>query len=148
MIRLDVVSVGVVEEADAVVLVLRSPEIPKLLVMEIGLFEARAITIELEQVKTPRPITHHLLLQTAEALGARVSRAVIREFRDKTFFADLILTKADGSEVTIDARPSDVIALALRAGAPILTNLNVLEEAGITEEPHDGDDEIEESTIH
>lgn len=144
MIRLSLLSVGMVEETASVVLVLRAPEQGRLLVMEVGLLEGRAIAIEAEGVKSPRPLTHEMTYRVLEALNATVSQVVIHDFREKTFYANLDLRTADGQEVLIDARPSDAIAVALRAGAPIFATPEVLERAGIDEEESLGeDDELE-----
>lgn len=134
MIRLSLVSVGMVEETASVILVLRAPEQKRLLVMEVGLMEGRAIAIEAEEVKTPRPLTHELTHRVLEALKASVTQVVIHQFRDKTFYANLDLRTAEGVEVLVDARPSDAIALAIRTGAPIFATPEVLETAGIDED--------------
>lgn len=139
MIRLSLVSVGMVEETASVIVVLRAPEQERLLVMEVGLMEGRAIAIEAEGVRTPRPLTHELTHRILEALNATLTQVVIHDFRDKTFYANLDLRTADGTEVLVDARPSDAIALALRAGAPIYATPEVIEAAGIEE-----DDTLEE----
>ncbi|MFZ5817095.1 MAG: bifunctional nuclease family protein [Bacillota bacterium] len=158
MIRLSLLSVGMVEETASVILVLRAPDQGRLLVMEVGLLEGRAIAIEAEGVKTPRPLTHELAHRLLEALNATLSQVVIHDFRDKTFFANLDLRTADGSEVLVDARPSDAIALALRTGAPIFATPEVLERAGIDEEDslddveedgtEDEDDEEDDNILH
>ncbi|MFZ5825944.1 MAG: bifunctional nuclease family protein [Bacillota bacterium] len=143
MIRLSLVSVGMVEETASVILVLRAPEQRRLLVMEVGLMEGRAIAIEAEEVKTPRPLTHELTHRVLEALRATLTQVVIHEFRDKTFYANLDLRTADGAEVLVDARPSDAIALAIRTGAPILATPEVLEMAGIDEDESLDDAELD-----
>jgi len=133
MIRLSLVSVGMVEDTGSVVLVLRAPELARLLVMQVGLLEGRAIALEAEGVKAPRPLTHELTLQVIERLGASISQVNIREFKDQVFFANLVLEQSGGKHVELDARPSDAIALALRSGAPIFTTPEVLADAGIEE---------------
>ncbi len=160
MIRLSLMSVGMVEETTSVILVLRAPEQGRLLVMEVGLMEGRAIALEAEEVKTPRPLTHELTTRVIEALNATLVQVVIREFRDKTFFADLVLRTVDGGEVVIDARPSDAIALALRTGALIYATPEVMETAGLDENesldeeepegidaPEEDDDEDDEGSV-
>lgn len=148
-------SVGMVEEAASVVLILRAPEQARILIMEVGLLEGRAIALLNEGIQTPRPLTHELLGSVIEQLGAEVTEVHIREFKEKTFFANLVLTRADGTRVEVDARPSDAIALALRNGAPIYASDTVMEVASIEEaevaadeeddlEPVDVDDEEEE----
>lgn len=158
MIRLSLVSVGMVEETASVIVVLRAPEQGRMMVMEVGLMEGRAIAIEAEEVKTPRPLTHELTHRVLEALGATLSQVVIHDFRDKTFYANLDLRTADGAEVLVDARPSDAIALAIRTGAPIFATPEVLETAGIDEEESlddvelgasdDVDDDEDDNILH
>lgn len=156
MIRLSLVSVGMVEETASVILVLRATEQGRLLVMEVGLMEGRAIAVEAEGIKTPRPLTHELTHRVLEALNANLTQVVIYDFRDKTFYANLDLRVADGAEVLVDARPSDAIALALRTGSPIYATLEVLEAAGIDEDEtleedahlDDPDDEDDDNILH
>ncbi len=92
----------------------------------IGQSEALAIASELEGVKPPRPMTHDLLRNVVQQLGHRVSRIVVNDLRDNTFFAVVYLEKA-GKEIEVDSRPSDAIALALRAGAPIFVHQKVID---------------------
>jgi bifunctional DNase/RNase len=141
MIRLGLVSVGLVEDSASVVVVLRAESLERLLVMEVGLLEGRAIAMEAEGVRAPRPLTHELLLAIIERLGASVQEVQIRDFQDQTFFATLILKQADGSLVELDARPSDALSLALRAGAPIVAAEAVIEKAGIDEDEAESDED-------
>lgn len=134
MIRMSLLSVGLVEDTASVIVVLRAEEAARLLVMEVGLMEGRAIAMEAEGVRAPRPLTHELMLQVINRLGAAVARVQIRDFKEQTFYANLVLEKEGGDELELDARPSDAIALALRSGAPIFADEGVLEKAGITEE--------------
>ena len=103
----------------------------------IGAFEAQAIALELEKIQPPRPMTHDLIRSLFDALGAEVTDVVIDDLREGTFFAK-IRYGADGDEATLDARPSDAVALAVRTDAPLFVAASVLDEAGI---PAD-DDEI------
>ncbi|HEY8346008.1 MAG TPA: bifunctional nuclease family protein [Symbiobacteriaceae bacterium] len=155
MIRLSLVSVGVVEENASALLVLRSPELERLLIMEIGMLEGRAIALEAEGIRTPRPLTHDLLYRVIQELGARVAEVQIRDFRDKTFFANLVLTREGGETIIVDARPSDAIALALRAKAPIYVDEAVLAAAGMDEKESEletvwdlDDDDGENRIVH
>ena len=93
----------------------------------IGPFEAQAIVMKMEDVSVPRPMTHDLIKNILEGIQATVSRIVINDIEDKTFFA-VILLSIDGNEVSIDSRPSDAIALALRVDAPIYVAKKVLDE--------------------
>ncbi len=104
----------------------------------IGQFEAQAIALELEGMKPPRPLTHDLLKSLIENLNASVLEVIISELRDNTFYAKIII---EVSSLTneIDARPSDAIALALRASVPIYVAESVLEAAGFVTSAEDGD---------
>ena len=103
-----------------------------LLPIRIGLFEAQAIYLKLAGQQFPRPITYDLLKLILESLDAAVSRIVVTELRDGTFFARIDIKSADGGDLEIDSRPSDAIALALRTGSPIYVEEEVLNEAGVS----------------
>lgn len=94
----------------------------------VGIFEANAIALELEKTTTPRPMTHDLLRNLARGLNGRVDKVVVSEMRQDTFYA-VIWMEQGGEMVTLDARPSDAIALALRADVPIYVALDVLERS-------------------
>jgi hypothetical protein len=94
----------------------------------VGIYEANAIAIEIEKHKTPRPLTHDLLKDLIYGLNGRVQRVVITEVKDETFFAALWLEQA-GESIYLDARPSDAIAIALRADVPIFVDEQVLQIA-------------------
>jgi bifunctional DNase/RNase len=94
----------------------------------VGLFEANAIAIEIEKVATPRPMTHDLTRNLMHYLNASLERVVINEIKDDTFYATLWL-KQDSEVISVDARPSDAIALALRADCPIYVNEEVMRAA-------------------
>lgn len=109
--------------------VLRDAEKKFALPIWIGMFEASAIATQLEQIKLARPMTHDLTRNLLTALGGELLRAEIVDLRDNTYIATLRVRKASGEEVTLDARPSDAIALALRTGSPIWVHEIVLEKA-------------------
>ena len=96
----------------------------------VGIFEANAIALEISKETTPRPMTHDLLRNLAMGLNAKVQKVVVNELRDDTFFA-VIWMEQDGETVTVDARPSDALALALRADCPIYVNSEVLKTARV-----------------
>ncbi|HIG73073.1 MAG TPA: hypothetical protein EYQ24_00405 [Bacteroidetes bacterium] len=96
----------------------------------IGAFEAQAIALELEKIQPPRPMTHDLLRNLFDALGAEVTDIAIDDLREGTFFAKIRYVY-DDEEAQLDARPSDAVALAVRTDAPIFVAAEVLEEAGI-----------------
>jgi len=102
----------------------------------IGPAEAEAITIRLQGIKAPRPLTHDLLRNFIVELGARVSCVLVSELRGDIFFAR-IMVEADGREMEIDSRPSDAIALAVRLEVPIYVDEGVMEQAGIAPETED-----------
>ena len=110
------------------IVVLKDEEEKFFLPIWVGIFEANAIALQLENVATPRPMTHDLLKNMIGELEGRVARIVINDLRDSTFFAQIrILT--GGKTLEVDARPSDAIALALRTEAPIFVAQNVLDQA-------------------
>jgi bifunctional DNase/RNase len=94
----------------------------------VGISEANAIALELEKIPTPRPMTHDLIKNILEAVEARVVKIVVTDLRENTFFAELHL-QMGGGEYTVDSRPSDAIALALRVAAPIFVNEEVVRKA-------------------
>jgi len=94
----------------------------------VGIFEANAIAIAMEKIATPRPMTHDLLNNLVRELDARVDRIVINDLKDNTFFARIHLSRA-GSTWTVDSRPSDAIALALRCQSEIFVEEEVLEKS-------------------
>jgi len=94
----------------------------------VGVFEANAIALQLEEVATPRPMTHDLLRNVLGEMKATVTKIVISDLRDSTFYA-LIHVTSHEALLEIDARPSDAIALALRTGSPILVEQSVLDQA-------------------
>jgi bifunctional DNase/RNase len=111
----------------------------------IGAFEAQAIALEIEGIKPPRPLTHDLLKQLTDNLGASVIEVIVDELRENTFYAKVIL-EASGLIQEIDARPSDAIALAVRAESPIYVANSVMEAAAFV--PSDEDESIEISSVN
>jgi len=94
----------------------------------VGIFEANAIAVEIEKVAAPRPMTHDLTRNLIHHLNGSLERVVITELRDDTFYATLWV-RQENESVTIDARPSDAIALALRADCPIYVSEQVMQSA-------------------
>jgi hypothetical protein len=99
-------------------IILHDAEEKRSLPIWVGIFEANAIALELEKIPTPRPMTHDLLKNILEKVDARVLKIVVNDLRENTFFASIHL-QLGAAEIVVDSRPSDAIALALRAGAPI-----------------------------
>jgi bifunctional DNase/RNase len=100
----------------------------------IGVPEAQAIALTMQNIETPRPMTHDLMKNLLDEVGAQVERVTVTELREGTFFAEIILS-AQGEVRTVSSRPSDAIALAIRIGSPIFAEEDVLEEAGRVEQP-------------
>ena len=97
----------------------------------VGIYEANAIALEIEKVTTPRPMTHDLLKNLLLGLEMHVNRVVVSELRDDTFYA-LIWLERDGQMMSIDSRPSDALALALRVDCPIYVEDEVLKSSKIS----------------
>jgi bifunctional DNase/RNase len=111
------------------IIILRDQDGQRLLPIWVGVFEANAIALQIENVQTPRPMTHDLLKSMIEHLEARVERVVVCALKENTFYATIHLHAARGGQVVVDARPSDAIALALRTSAPIFVEEAVIQSA-------------------
>ena len=125
------------------IVLLREESIERYLPIWIGPYEAEAITIALQEIEIARPQTHDLLIQTLEKTHARLIRVEVIALRGDVFYGNLVVESA-GKVVYIDARPSDSIALAVRAHVPILVAREIFETAGITPEA-DLQEKIEEA---
>jgi len=112
----------------------------KFLPIWIGHPEAAAILMKLQGTPTPRPMTHDLVTDMLGELNASVARVAVTELRENTFYAQITL-QVNGSEIEIDSRPSDAIALAVRADAPIFAAEDVIEESAIEFEGEDVNEE-------
>jgi hypothetical protein len=110
------------------IIILRDKDGHHMLPIWMGVFEANAIAMQIENVASVRPTTHDLLKNVIEDLNAVIKKIVVHDLKDNTFYAFLYL-EVNGETVAIDARPSDAIALALRASAPIFIDKNVVENA-------------------
>ena len=110
------------------IILLRDSGGERVLPIWVGAFEANAIALQIENVSTPRPMTHDLLNNVIQGLNASLEKVVVCEVKDSTFYALMHLRLPDGV-VVVDARPSDAIALALRASAPIFVDEDVIERA-------------------
>ncbi len=102
----------------------------------VGIYEANAIALEIEKVSTPRPMTHDLLKNVLTSLDARVHKVVVSDLRDDTFFA-VIWLERNGSVISIDSRPSDALALALRVDCPIFVDDEVLKSSRLASAVND-----------
>ena len=111
------------------IIILKNDSGDSVLPIWVGIFEANAIAMQLENVASPRPMTHDLLKNVIEGLAARIARVVITDLRDNTFYATIFLERNGGGPLSIDSRPSDAMALALRAQAPIFVEQTVLDKS-------------------
>jgi bifunctional DNase/RNase len=109
-------------------IILRDEEEKRSLPIWVGLAEANAIALELEKIPTARPMTHDLIKNILESVEARVAKVVVNDLRENTFFA-VIHLRLGSKDITVDSRPSDAIALALRVDAPIFVEEAVLTKA-------------------
>jgi bifunctional DNase/RNase len=123
------------------IIILRDEDEKRSLPIWVGIFEANAIALELEKISTPRPMTHDLLKNILESVEAKVEKIVVNDLRDNTFFA-MIHLRLGEEEITVDSRPSDAIALALRVSAPIFVEEDVVRRAKNVEvAPKEADDQ-------
>ena len=110
------------------IIILRDKDGQRVLPIWVGVFEANAIALQMENVTTPRPMTHDLLKNVIVDLKADIQKIVVSDLRENTFYA-LIYLMVNGEPVAVDARPSDAIALALRAQVPIFVEDRVIDHA-------------------
>jgi bifunctional DNase/RNase len=115
------------------IVILREKDNERYLPIWIGVYEAEAITIALQEVEVARPLTHDLLKSIFQQLNARVLRVEVVTLRDDTFYGNIVAEK-DGNLFNIDARPSDALAVAVRTHVPILVDRSVMDVAGIVPE--------------
>ena len=115
------------------VVILKDLSSDRFLPIWIGRYEAEAIAIRLQNIEVPRPMTHDLLANAIIEMGGEISHILVSDLRNDTFFAKIDV-KINGQSVEIDSRPSDAIALAVRANASIFVEEHVMEEAGIVPE--------------
>jgi uncharacterized protein len=120
------------------IIILRDLDGGRVLPIWVGVFEANAIALQIENVQTPRPMTHDLLKNVLEDLEAQVERVVVCELRENTFYAAIHL-RMQGQAIVVDARPSDAIALALRTRSPIFVEEEVIQSAKTVESSKDVD---------
>ncbi|HKZ77658.1 MAG TPA: bifunctional nuclease family protein [Pyrinomonadaceae bacterium] len=131
------------------IIILKDVHSDTMLPIWVGAYEANAIALEIEKIAPPRPMTHDLLRNLIVELGIHVERVVVTNLRDNTFFAVIEMRTSEGNRMILDSRPSDAIALALRADCPIFVDMEVIKasrntvpsEEGGTEESALGEEE-------
>src|SRR5246127_4239121 len=109
------------------IIILKDVNSETMLPIWVGAYEANAIALEIEKIAPPRPMTHDLLRNLIVELGLRVERVVVTSLRDNTFYAVIEMTADNGDAMRLDSRPSDAIALALRADCPIFVDSEVIQ---------------------
>lgn len=115
-------------------IVLRQVDAERFLPIWVGPYEAEAITVALQEIEMMRPLTHDLLKNVFTTFGAAIKRIEIVALRDEVFYGNIVVETRDGHTLNIDSRPSDAIAIAVRAHVPIMVDPSVMVEAGITPE--------------
>ncbi|MBN1955219.1 MAG: bifunctional nuclease family protein [Anaerolineae bacterium] len=133
MIEVKIAGIQVSLTSQHRVVLLKEIDADRYLPIWIGPFEAEAINFKLQQIETPRPMTHDLLKNIIETLGGAVQYIVVSGLHDNTFYARIVVD-SNGQEIEIDARPSDSIALAVRVQAPIYVDEQVMDQVGIVPE--------------
>jgi len=139
MVRMTVQRVGIDPSRQALV-ILADEEERRLLPILIGLFEAQSIAMAISGEEIGRPLTHDLLLSVIKQLGWRLDRVEVTKLADRTFYAELHVSRNDEG-LQIDTRPSDAIALALRADAPIYVAEDVLERAEVIDDAEEQEEQ-------
>jgi bifunctional DNase/RNase len=115
------------------IVILREQGAERYLPIWIGVYEAESITIALQEVEVSRPLTHDLIKNVFQQLNARILRVEVVALRDDTFFGNIVI-ETNGQELSIDSRPSDALAIAVRAHVPVLVARSVMDSAGIIPE--------------
>ncbi len=142
MIELELVGVRVELPHNQPIVLLKERTGERFLPIWIGAVEATSIAFALQGVATARPMTHDLMRDLLSSLDVSVDRVVVTQLRERTFYAEIQMTQ-DGEAVVVSSRPSDAIALAVRATVPIFADEEVLAEAGIEIEDDD-EQEVEQ----
>jgi len=140
MIQLEIGGLGFDPRNLSPLVLLKDGEELNFLPIWIGIFEAAAIAMELQNVKPPRPMTHDLLKDSIEKLGGKIDRIIINDIKEGTFFAVIEVTDKAGKKIEIDSRPSDAIALAVRGGIPIFVSEIVMMQAKLVNAEKDAEE--------
>jgi len=128
------------------IIILKDVNSETMLPIWVGAYEANAIALEIEKIAPPRPMTHDFLRNLIVELGLTVDRVVVTSLRDNTFYAVIEMNGADGESMRLDSRPSDAIALALRADCPIFVDLEVIQASknSVSEDEQESESETGE----
>jgi len=146
MVEVEIDSIRVSLMSQHRVVILKEIHSERFLSIWIGPYEAEAITVSLQELEVSRPLTHDLLRNMLQALGAEVKQVNITELKDDVFHANIVIN-IDGREIEIDSRPSDALALAVRVHVPIFVDEAVMEEAATLPETNvEAEDAVDEGT--
>jgi len=145
MIEVEVVKIAFYPPSKGYAVLLKEIRGDKQLPVIVGAFEAQAIALALEGMKMPRPMTHDLISNILEDIGADIKEVIITDLIDGTFYAKIAMDFNEYDSRDVDSRPSDAIAIALRVGAPVYVSEGVMSEAGVVAEDLEGVTEESES---
>jgi len=128
------------------IIILKDVNSETMLPIWVGAYEANAIALEIEKIAPPRPMTHDLLRNLIVELGLTVDRVVVTSLRDNTFYAVIEMSGEDGDSMRLDSRPSDAIALALRADCPIFVDVEVIQASrnSVSDEETESEESVAE----
>lgn len=144
MIEMKVMGIAIDTASGSPIIVLNDTENRKALPIWIGSAEASAIIRKIENIKVLRPMTHDLIIDVVEKTGYTVDRVEINDVEKDTYFSTIYLSNDDGNEITIDSRPSDAIAVAIRVDAPIFVSAKVLADGSVSCDSQKDEAESEE----
>ena len=144
MVEVKIESIRVSLMSQHRVVILKELESNRYLPIWIDPYVADAITIHLQEQQSPRPLTHDLALKIVDELGGKVDRIIVSELKNDVFYASVILKVGD-REIVVDARPSDAVALAVRADCPIFVENEVMDKAGVI--PDDEDESVKDEDL-
>ena len=144
MIEMKVMGIAIDTASGSPIIVLNDKENRKALPIWIGSAEASAIIRKIENIKVVRPMTHDLIIDVIEKTGYQVDRVEINDVEKDTYFSTIFLVNDDGKVVTIDSRPSDAIAIAIRVDAPIFVSAKVLADGSVSCDSSKDEEESQE----
>lgn len=127
MVEMELFRIRIDDTRSDQLVILKEKKGERLLPIVIGVYEADAIRLKVNGARLPRPLTHDLFINALSKLGASIDRIVVHRLFQGTYFARLVIKKPDGSEEEVDSRPSDAIALAVRSGAGIFAEEQLLD---------------------
>ena len=132
MIEMKVMGIAIDTASGSPIIVLNDKDNRKALPIWIGSAEASAIIRKIENIKVLRPMTHDLIIDIVEKTGYRIDRVEINDVENDTYYSTIYLTNDNGDEITIDSRPSDAVAIAIRVDAPIYVSAKVLADGSVS----------------